>query len=79
MRWDEGSLRGTTRLKTPRGVFTFLEPDNGGRPSGISRWTGKGGERLFRLPPFHLPGGSLKRENTKRYSIAVSYAETGVL
>ncbi len=38
MCWDEGSLRGTTRLKTRQSAFSPLfAPDNGGEPSGIGR------------------------------------------
>ena len=56
--WDEGSLRGTTRLKAPQ-RFHFLLPDNGGRPSGIGRSIERGKPPLARDRPFSRWDGSL--------------------
>ena len=57
MRWDEGSLRGTTRLKTRRGAFSPLfAPDIGGGPSGIGRGSAKTGDAPKPWPPLQPKG-----------------------
>lgn len=77
MRWDEGSLRGTTRLKT-QSVFTFpcliTEATVGDWPM-----TDKGGHASPTPPPFQQMSGSLIGEGNKALFLHAFPVETAVL